>query len=96
MRRWSLDLTQHLEGPYHPSCHNRPRRLPGTSPCGALYRHRIGHTEAIPIVIVAGLVSRLFLGFFVNPVLYEMVAREWRCPPSMIWISIAVFQERPL
>jgi cobalt-zinc-cadmium resistance protein CzcA len=27
------------------------------------------------IVIVAGLVSRLFLGFFVNPVLYEMVAR---------------------
>jgi cobalt-zinc-cadmium resistance protein CzcA len=28
------------------------------------------------IVIVAGLVSRLFLGFFVNPVLYEMVARN--------------------
>lgn len=28
------------------------------------------------IVIVAGLVSRLFLGFFVNPVLYEMVARD--------------------
>jgi cobalt-zinc-cadmium resistance protein CzcA len=28
------------------------------------------------IVIVAGLVSRLFIGFFVNPVLYEMVARE--------------------
>ncbi|PYV34928.1 MAG: CusA/CzcA family heavy metal efflux RND transporter [Acidobacteria bacterium] len=28
------------------------------------------------IVIVAGLVSRLFLGFFVNPVLYEAVARE--------------------
>jgi heavy metal efflux system protein len=28
------------------------------------------------IVIVAGLVSRLFLGFFVNPVLYRMVARE--------------------
>ena len=27
------------------------------------------------IVIVAGLISRLFLGFFVNPVLYEMVAR---------------------
>jgi hypothetical protein len=24
----------------------------------------------------AGLVSRLFLGFFVNPVLYEMVARD--------------------
>jgi cobalt-zinc-cadmium resistance protein CzcA len=28
------------------------------------------------IVIVAGLISRMFLGFFVNPVLYEMVARE--------------------
>ncbi len=28
------------------------------------------------IVIVAGLVSRLFLGFFVNPVLYQMVARD--------------------
>jgi cobalt-zinc-cadmium resistance protein CzcA len=28
------------------------------------------------IVIVAGLISRLFLGFFVNPVLYEMVAKE--------------------
>ncbi len=28
------------------------------------------------IVIVAGLLSRLLIGFFVNPVLYEMVARE--------------------
>jgi heavy metal efflux system protein len=28
------------------------------------------------IVIVAGLISRLFLGFFVNPVLYEVVARD--------------------
>ena len=28
------------------------------------------------IVIVAGLISRLFIGFFVNPVLYEMVASE--------------------
>jgi len=28
------------------------------------------------IVIVAGLVSRLLLGFFVNPVLYEMVAHD--------------------
>jgi cobalt-zinc-cadmium resistance protein CzcA len=28
------------------------------------------------IVIVAGLLSRLFLGFFVNPVLYQLVARE--------------------
>src|ERR1700689_1901147 len=28
------------------------------------------------IVVVAGLVSRLLLGFFVNPVLYEIVARD--------------------
>ncbi len=28
------------------------------------------------IVIVAGLISRLFLGFFVNPVLYQWVARD--------------------
>jgi cobalt-zinc-cadmium resistance protein CzcA len=28
------------------------------------------------IVIVAGLISRLFIGLFVNPVLYESVARE--------------------
>src|SRR6202163_1194090 len=28
------------------------------------------------IVIVAGLISRLFLGFFVTPVLYEMVAKQ--------------------
>jgi cobalt-zinc-cadmium resistance protein CzcA len=28
------------------------------------------------IVIVAGLVSRLFLGFFINPVLYRTLARE--------------------
>jgi cobalt-zinc-cadmium resistance protein CzcA len=28
------------------------------------------------IVVVSGLISRLFLGFFVNPVLYEIVARE--------------------
>src|SRR6202012_2925292 len=28
------------------------------------------------IVVVAGLLSRLFLGFFVNPALYEVVARE--------------------
>jgi cobalt-zinc-cadmium resistance protein CzcA len=27
-------------------------------------------------VVVAGLISRLLLGFFVNPVLYEVVARE--------------------
>ncbi|HEY2462242.1 MAG TPA: CusA/CzcA family heavy metal efflux RND transporter [Candidatus Acidoferrum sp.] len=28
------------------------------------------------IVVVAGLLSRLLLGFFINPVLYELVARE--------------------
>jgi heavy metal efflux system protein len=28
------------------------------------------------IVVVAGLISRLLLGFFVNPVLYQIVARE--------------------
>ena len=28
------------------------------------------------IVIVSGLISRLLLGFFVNPVLYRAVARE--------------------
>jgi len=28
------------------------------------------------IVIVVGLIPRLFIGFFVNPVLYQMVARE--------------------
>ena len=28
------------------------------------------------IVIVAGLISRLFIGLFVNPVLYEVVARD--------------------
>jgi heavy metal efflux system protein len=28
------------------------------------------------IVVVAGLMSRLLLGFFINPVLYEMVARD--------------------
>jgi cobalt-zinc-cadmium resistance protein CzcA len=32
--------------------------------------------KPLAIVIVAGLLSRMFLGFFVNPVLYEMVARD--------------------
>src|SRR5882762_7541631 len=31
--------------------------------------------KPIAIVVVAGLISRLLLGFFVNPVLYEMVAK---------------------
>jgi hypothetical protein len=36
----------------------------------------LGWQRPFAIVIVAGLISRLFIGFFVNPVLYEMVARE--------------------
>jgi len=44
----------------------------------AALSHGIGSDTQRPfaIVIVAGLISRLALGFFVNPVLYEMVARE--------------------
>jgi heavy metal efflux system protein len=44
----------------------------------AALSHGIGSDSQRPfaIVIVAGLISRLFLGFFVNPVLYEVVARE--------------------
>jgi heavy metal efflux system protein len=44
----------------------------------AALSHGIGSDTQRPfaIVIVAGLLSRLLLGFFVNPVLYELVARE--------------------
>jgi len=44
----------------------------------AAMSHGIGSDTQRPfaIVIVAGLISRLLLGFFVNPVLYEMVARD--------------------
>jgi heavy metal efflux system protein len=44
----------------------------------AALSHGIGSDSQRPfaIVIVAGLISRLFLGFFVNPVLYQMVARD--------------------
>ncbi len=44
----------------------------------AALSHGIGSDTQRPfaIVIVAGLISRLFLGFFVNPVLYEVVARD--------------------
>ena len=44
----------------------------------AAMSHGIGSDTQRPfaIVIVAGLMSRLLLGFFVNPVLYEMVARQ--------------------
>ncbi|MGA2964049.1 MAG: CusA/CzcA family heavy metal efflux RND transporter [Candidatus Korobacteraceae bacterium] len=43
----------------------------------AAMSHGIGSDTQRPfaIVIVAGLLSRLLLGFFVNPVLYELVAR---------------------
>ena len=43
---------------------------------GTLLRKIVHNTKAFAIVIVAGLISRLFIGFFVNPVLYEMVAKE--------------------
>ena len=44
----------------------------------AALSHGIGSDTQRPfaIVVVAGLISRLFLGFFVNPVLYEQVAQE--------------------
>jgi cobalt-zinc-cadmium resistance protein CzcA len=44
----------------------------------AALSHGVGSDTQRPfaIVVVAGLVSRLFLGFFVNPVLYQVVARE--------------------
>jgi len=44
----------------------------------AALSHGIGSDTQRPfaIVVVAGLISRLFLGFFVNPVLYVMVARD--------------------
>ncbi|HEV2492892.1 MAG TPA: CusA/CzcA family heavy metal efflux RND transporter [Terriglobia bacterium] len=44
----------------------------------AALSHGIGSDSQRPfaIVIVGGLVSPLLLGFFVNPVLYELVARE--------------------
>jgi cobalt-zinc-cadmium resistance protein CzcA len=44
----------------------------------AAMSHGIGSDTQRPfaIVIVAGLMSRLLLGFFVNPVLYELVARQ--------------------
>ena len=32
--------------------------------------------NSFAIVIVAGLISWLFIGFFVNPVVYEMAARD--------------------
>ncbi len=44
----------------------------------AALSHGIGSDTQRPfaIVIVAGLLSRLLLGFFINPVLYEMVAKQ--------------------
>ncbi len=59
--------------PHHDDC---ARRMSGLLP--AALSTGIGSDTQRPfaIVIVAGLVSRLFIGFFVNPVLYELVARE--------------------
>jgi heavy metal efflux system protein len=44
----------------------------------AALSHGVGSDSQRPfaIVVVAGLISRLFLGFFVNPVLYQVVARD--------------------
>ena len=44
----------------------------------AALSHGIGSDTQRPfaMVIVAGLISRLLLGFFLNPVLYELVAKE--------------------
>jgi heavy metal efflux system protein len=44
----------------------------------AALSHGVGSDSQRPfaIVVVAGLISRLFLGFFVNPVLYQIVARD--------------------
>jgi cobalt-zinc-cadmium resistance protein CzcA len=44
----------------------------------AALSHGIGSDTQRPfaIVIVAGLISRLFLGRIVSPVLYQMVAKE--------------------
>ncbi len=59
----------------------RPIMMTGLVAClgllPAAMSHGIGSDTQRPfaIVIVAGLVSRLLLGGFVNPVLYEMVAR---------------------
>jgi cobalt-zinc-cadmium resistance protein CzcA len=59
----------------------RPIMMTGLVAClgllPAAMSHGIGSDTQRPfaIVIVAGLVSRLLLGLFVNPVLYELVAR---------------------
>ena len=44
----------------------------------AALSHGIGSDTQRPfaIVVVAGLISRLFLGCIVSPILYKMVARE--------------------
>lgn len=49
------------------------------STLGAVWHHHANTSSDACVLchlVIAGLVSRLFLGFFVNPVLYEMVARE--------------------
>ena len=60
--------------PHHDDC---PCRLPGTVACGAFERHRIRHAKAVcNRYRCRSHFATLSLGFFVNPVLYQMVARE--------------------
>ena len=70
-----------LEAPCYPAA-LRPIMMTALVAClgllPAALSHGIGSDTQRPfaIVIVAGLISRLALGFFVNPVLYQIVARE--------------------
>jgi len=59
--------------PDHDDC---SRRLPRTSPAAISTGVGSDTQKPFAIVVVAGLLSRLLLGFFVNPVLYELVARD--------------------
>ena len=68
---------------FHPNRFNlRPIVMTAMVAClgllPAALSHGIGSDTQRPfaIVVVAGLISRLFLGFFVNQVLYQVVARE--------------------
>jgi heavy metal efflux system protein len=72
-----------LEGTYEASLLRlRPIMMTALVAClgllPAALSHGIGSDSQRPfaIVVVAGLVSRLLLGFFVNPALYLLVARE--------------------
>ena len=48
----------------------------GLLPAAHVHRHRIRYAEAFRDSDRRRPHSRLFLGFFVNPVMYEMVARD--------------------